>query len=70
MIWISVLIRRDTGGPSGKEPVYQCRRHKRCGFDPWSGRSLVGGHSRRVPWTKEPGGLQSTGSELDTTEAT
>ena len=23
------------GSPSGKEPTYQCRRHKRCGFDPW-----------------------------------
>ena len=23
------------GGASSKEPAYQCRRHKRCGFDPW-----------------------------------
>ena len=23
------------GGASGKEPASQCRRHKRCGFDPW-----------------------------------
>ena len=23
------------GGASGKEPTCQCRRHKRCGFDPW-----------------------------------
>ena len=22
-------------GASGKEPAWQCRRHKRCGFDPW-----------------------------------
>jgi len=22
------------GGVSGKEPTYQCKRHKRCGFDP------------------------------------
>ena len=22
------------GGASGKEPVCQCRRHKKCGFDP------------------------------------
>ena len=22
-------------GPSGKEPACQCRRHERCGFDPW-----------------------------------
>ena len=24
-----------TGGTSGKEPTWQCRRHKRCQFDPW-----------------------------------
>ena len=23
------------GGTSGKEPACQCRRHKRCRFDPW-----------------------------------
>ena len=23
------------GGASVKEPACQCRRHKRCGFDPW-----------------------------------
>ena len=26
-------------GASGKEPTSQCRRPKRCGFDPWVGRS-------------------------------
>ena len=28
---------------SGKEPTCQCKRHKRCGFAPWSGRSPGGG---------------------------
>ena len=28
-------------GTSGKEPARQCRRHKRCGFDPWVGK---------IPW--------------------
>ena len=23
------------GGANGKEPICQCRRHKRCEFDPW-----------------------------------
>ena len=23
------------GGTSGKEPACQCRRHKRCGLEPW-----------------------------------
>ena len=26
------------GGTSGKEPACQCRKHKRCGFDPWVGK--------------------------------
>ena len=28
-------------GASGKEPACQCRRHKRCEFDPWVGK---------IPW--------------------
>ena len=31
------------GGTSGKEPTCQCRRHKRCGFDPWV---------RKMPWRR------------------
>ena len=31
-------------GVSGKEPACQCRRHKRCGFDPWV---------RKNPWRRE-----------------
>ena len=31
------------GGTSGKEPSCQCRRHKRCVFDPWVGK---------VPWRR------------------
>ena len=26
------------GGASGKEPTCQCRRHKRCGFNPYIGK--------------------------------
>ena len=46
--------------PGDKEPACQCRRHMR--------RSSGGGHGnplkyscRRIPWTEEPGGLQSMG---------
>ena len=28
------------GGARGKEPAYQCRRPKRCGFNPWVGKIL------------------------------
>ena len=31
------------GGASDKESACQCRRHKRCGFDPWV---------RRIPWSR------------------
>ena len=32
------------GGAKGKEPACQCRRHKRCGFDPWVGK---------IPWRRK-----------------
>ena len=28
------------GGASGKEPACRCRRHQRCGFNPWVGKIL------------------------------
>ena len=28
-------VKRFPGGARGKERACQCRRHKRCGFDPW-----------------------------------
>ena len=30
-------------GPSGEELASQCRRHKRCGFDPWV---------KKIPWRR------------------
>ena len=58
------------GGTSGKEPSCQCRKHKRCGFDPWVGKvpwrrtwqptlEFLPG---KYPWPEEPEGLQSIGS--------
>ena len=49
----------------------QCRRHRRCGFDPWVGkipsRESMETYSTipawRLPWTEEPSGLQSIGSQ-------
>ena len=32
------------GGTSGKEPACQCRRHKRCRFNPWVGK---------IPWSRK-----------------
>ena len=56
---------------SGKEFTCQCRRHKSRGFNPWVRKILPGeengNHSSilawRIPWTEEPGGLQSIGSQ-------
>ena len=59
------------GGASSKELTCQCRRHKRPVFDPWVGKipwrrkwqptPVI--RAWRIPWTEEPGGLQSTGSQ-------
>ena len=58
-------------GARDKDVTWQSRRHKRQGFSPWVRKipleegtathsSILG---RRIPWTKEPGGLQSTESQ-------
>ena len=52
------------GGASSKELAYQCRRHERCGFDPWvwkipAKRTHSSILSCEVPWREDPGGLQS-----------
>ena len=36
-------LRGFADGASGKEPTCQCRRCKRCGFDPWVGK---------IPWRR------------------
>ena len=57
------------GGASGRESACQCRRHRRGGFGPWVRKIpwRVAAHSRilawRILWTKEPGRLQSIGSQ-------
>ena len=66
------------GGASGKEPTCQCRRHEMW-VQSLSWEDLLEEemttHSSilgwRIPWTEEPGRLQSIGSlESDRTEAT
>ena len=39
-IYIYIYI---SGGTTGKEPAYQCRRYKRCGFNPWF---------ENIPWRR------------------
>ena len=38
------LVMGFPSGISGREPICQCRRHKRCGFDPWV---------RMIPWRRD-----------------
>ena len=33
-----ILLYCFPGSTSGKEPACQCRKHKRCGFNPWVGK--------------------------------
>ena len=69
LCFLSPSVLASTGGSSGKEPACQCRRRKRCGFDPWVGKipleEGMATHSSilawEIPWTEEPGGLQSIG---------
>ena len=59
------------GGASGKEPSCQCKRFKRSSLgqeDPLeegmaTHLSIL---AWRIPWTEEPGGLQSMGSQSQT----
>ena len=46
LIWITGLCIRVgfPGGAGGKEPICQCRRHKRLGFNPWV---------KKIPWKRE-----------------
>ena len=56
---------------SSKESTCQCRRHKRFRFDPWvrkipwrrAWQPIPGFLPGKIPWTEEPGALQSTGSK-------
>ena len=63
------------GGTSGGTTC-QCRRHKRCGFDPWVRKMPLeegmATHASilawRVPWAEEPGRLQSMRSQKNRTQ--
>ena len=68
--WSDVAAAAAAGGASGKELAWQCRKHKRRRFDPWVGKrdplvKHTAPHSSilawRIPWSEEPGGLQSIG---------
>ena len=59
------------GGARGKAPACRCRSRKRHGLEPWVGKTplekematLSSILAWRIPWTEEPGRLQSMGSQ-------
>ena len=63
--WVPIF----PGGANGKESAPQCRRHNRSKFHVWVAKipleEGMATHSnilaQRIPWTEEPGGLQSIG---------
>ena len=60
------------GGSAVKNPMQESRVRSLGQEDPLEKETVThsGTLARRIPWTEEPGGLQSTGrTELDTTEA-
>ena len=71
-IWYCLsLVSGFPAGALGKEPACQCRRYKRRRFNRWIGKiPLEEGMATtpvflpgESPWTEEPGGIQSMGSQ-------
>ena len=62
-----ILVYGFLDGTSGKESTCQCKRYKKCGFDPWVGKIPLEKeettHSSilacKIPRTEEPGRLRS-----------
>ena len=45
------LFKGFSGASSGKEPPCKCRRHKRCGFDPWVRKIPGGGNGNPLQYS-------------------
>ena len=71
LVFLSHQIHGTPDGSSGKEHTCQCKRYRRCSFDPWVGKipleKAMAIHfsilAWGIPWTEEPGRLQSIGSQ-------
>ena len=44
VLWMLAMGQRFHGNSDGKDSTCQCKRRKRCGFDPWVGK---------IPWRTE-----------------
>ena len=45
------IVGASRGNINVKESTYQCKRHKRCGFNPWLGRSPGRGHGNPLHYS-------------------
>ena len=50
-VWRRLKDMRPPRWCCGKEPSCQCRRHKRCRFDPWVRRAHGGGHGNPLQYS-------------------
>ena len=68
-ILLAVAMWGFPGGASGKEPTCQCKRLKRCRFNPWV-RKIPWRRKWQptpiFPWAEDSGRLQSIGSQSQT----
>ena len=55
------VLSSNPAGASGKEPACQCRRHKRCGLNPWVGKILCRRKWHLIPMflPRESNGMRS-----------
>ena len=51
-----------SGGANGKKPTCQCRKHKRCWFDPWVGKTPLEGGMVNTLQCSCPEDLMNRGS--------
>ena len=66
--WLLVELVGFPGDTSGKEPTCQCRRHTRCGFNPWASKipwrmQCTQCFAWRIPQIEDSGGLWFIGSQ-------
>ena len=69
--WVHVATESFPGSASGKESACQFKRHKSHNFNPWVRKvpwrrkwQPTPALTWRIPWTEEPGGLQTMGSQI------
>ena len=50
-LYFSKRVPQTEGSPGGKESTCLCRRHRKCGFDPWVRKTLRGGNGNPLQYS-------------------